>query len=300
MRNGFRVLVLIAALGLAAFWIISAPRPLTIGDLPESYSPDIKNGEAMYHIGGCHSCHQAPKDFSAAAVDLPVGGRALTTPIGVLYPPNLTPDMETGIGKMSDLAFVDAMQNGVGRDGSHLIPAFPYTSYAKMKTEAVLDIRAYLMSLPPVVNATPPHNVIALPLVRRGLGLWKIIGFTTKKISDDPAQDVSWNRGRYLVDGPGHCTECHTPRTALMTSDMTNYLGGGPHPDGQGKVPSLRDLVGRGKYKDAADLASALEFGEVMGYEHISSGGMAAVQTNISKLPQADIKAIANYLATLK
>jgi mono/diheme cytochrome c family protein len=300
LKRVIGVLALLAALGLVVFWVISAPSPLTADALPKGYSPDVANGEKLYHAGGCHSCHMAPKDFAAAAADLPVGGAPLKTPIGILYPPNLTPDPATGIGTMTDLQFVNAMQKGIGRGGEHLIPAFPYTSYTHMKVEDVLDIKAYLLSLPPVVNAAKPHEVLALPVVRRGLGAWKLIGFSDAKIVDDPKQSASWNRGRYLVDGPGHCNECHTPRTILMTSDWASYLGGGMHPDGDGKVPSLRDLVGRGKFKDAADLESGLEMGEAMGYEHFSSGGMGAVQTNISKLPKEDIQAIADYLVSVK
>jgi mono/diheme cytochrome c family protein len=292
--------VLLAALGLLLFWFISAPVPLTEAALPQGYQPDAKNGEKLYHIAGCHSCHLAPKDFATAAADLPVGGSPLKTPIGILYPPNLTPDEATGIGTMTDVQFVNAMQNGIGRDGNHLIPAFPYTSYAHMKVTDVLDIKAYLMGLQPVANIAKPHEVFALPLVRRGLGAWKQIGFSTAKNADDPTHDASWNRGRYLVDGPGHCNECHTPRTILMTSDWASYLGGGLHPDGDGKVPSLRNLIGRGKFKDASDLASGLEMGEAMGYEHMAAGGMGAVQTNISKLPPEDIKAIADYLVSVK
>jgi mono/diheme cytochrome c family protein len=114
------------------------------------------------------------------------------------------------------------------------------------------------------------------------------------------SQSPSWNRGAYLVNGPGHCNECHTPRNIFMLQDDGQRFSGGPHPGGEGKVPSLRDLFGRKKYKDADDLASAFAFGEVMGYQHIASGGMGEVQTNLSKLPEADIKAIADYIISLK
>jgi mono/diheme cytochrome c family protein len=164
----------------------------------------------------------------------------------------------------------------------------------------VLDIKAYLMSLPPLRHAAPTHDVLALPVVRFGLGGWKLLGLDETKTTIDSGQSESWNRGKYLVEGPGHCNECHTPRTFFMTSDRSQYLAGGPHPEGDGKVPSLRDLAGRGKYKDAADLASALQFGEMMGYSRLSSGGMGKVQVNMSKLPEADVKAIADYLMSLK
>jgi mono/diheme cytochrome c family protein len=222
------------------------------------------------------------------------------TPVGTLYPPNITSDPETGIGTWTDIEFVNAMQKGIGKNGAHLIPAFPYTSYAKMKTEDVLDLKAYLMSTAPIKNAVQQHDVLALPIMRFGLGGWKFLGFDAARHRDDTAQTPAWNRGKYLVDGAGHCAECHTPRTIFMTSDTSQYLAGGPHPEGDGKVPSLRDLVGRGKYKDVADLTAAFQFGEMMGYSRLSSGGMGKVQTNLSKLPEEDVKAIAEYLLSLK
>jgi mono/diheme cytochrome c family protein len=292
-------LTLAGALGLSAFWLVSAPRPLAEAAIPQ-HQADVANGERIYHAAGCHSCHLAPEGFAAAAADLPVGGKAFNTPIGTLYPPNLTPDPETGLGTWTDLQFVNAMQKGLGPNNEHLIPAFPYTSYAKMKIEDVLDLKAYLATLPPVVNPAKSHEVLALPLVRRGLGAWKLIGFDETKPRDDPSKSATWNKGQYLVLGPGHCNECHTPRNSFMASDDAHFLAGGPHPDGVGKVPNLRDLMGRGRYKDAADLASAFEFGEAMGYDKMASGGMGAVQRNLALLPAEDRQAIADYLVSLQ
>ena len=163
-----------------------------------------------------------------------------------------------------------------------------------------MDIKAYLATFPVTKNAAPANDVFALPIVRRGLGAWKYLGLDETKSVVDKAQSESWNRGKYLVDGPGHCNECHTPRTIFMASDTSKYLAGGPHPEGEGKVPSLINLVGREKYKDVKDLASALQFGELMGYSRLSSGGMGKVQTNMSKLPETDVLAIAEYLTSLK
>ena len=231
---------------------------------------------------------------------MPSGGFPLKTPVGTFYPRNLTPDKDTGIGAWSDIDFVNAVQRGISPGGYHYIPALPYTSYAAMKVEDVLDIRAYLASLTPV---TAPHREPDLPLaffIRRGLGLWKFIGLDTTQWTPDPAQSASWNRGSYLVNGPGHCQECHTPRTFTMARNTSLPFAGGPHPEGDGKVPSLRDLFGRGRYKDVKDLTSALQSGELLGYDKLSSGGMGSVQTNISKLPEADITAIAEYIGSLK
>ena len=282
-----------------AFWLLSAPRPLTAADLP-THTGDAKNGERLYHAAGCHSCHLPGPDAAGIDAALPAGGAPLKTPVGTFYPPNLTPDPETGLGNWTDLEFVNAMQRGIGKSGRHLIPAFPYTSYAHMKREDVIDIRAYLASLPLVKNATRPQDVPLQPVVRRGIGLWKLIGFDSAITQPDAGQTDSWNLGRSLVDGPGHCNECHTPRTVFMASDMSRYLAGGPHPEGDGKVPSLRGLIERGRYKDANDIKLALQNGELLGYDKLSSGGMGKVQTNMSKLPDADVAAIAEYLASLK
>jgi mono/diheme cytochrome c family protein len=277
---------------------VTKPRPLTADALPQ-HTADAKNGENLYHAAGCHSCHLPAKDSKLDQASV-AGGAPLHTPVGTLYPANITPDPETGIGLWSEVDFVNAMQKGIGRSGGHLIPAFPYTSYTRMRTEDVLDIFAYLKSLPATKNAVPAHDVLGLPIVRFGLGGWKFLGFDETKTAADSTQSEYWNRGKYLVDGPGHCSECHTPRTIFMTSNTSQYLAGGPHPEGIGKVPSLRGLIERGRYKDAKDIASALQFGEMLGYDKVSSGGMGKVQQNMAKLPEADVLAIGEYLASLK
>ena len=293
------VLALLTVLGLVAFWLLSAPRPLDLAALPQHVG-DAVNGERLFNAGGCLSCHKPGPDLKDVAASLPAGGAPFKTPIGIFYPPNLTPDPATGIGKWSQLDFVNAVQRGLTPSGTHLIPAFPYTSYAAMRTEDVLDIQAYLATLNPI---TSPKRDAAIPLafiVRRGIGLWKWLGLDTAPWQPDPTQSASWNRGSYLVNGPGHCGECHTPRNLFMMRDRAREFAGGPHPSGEGKVRSLRDLVGRKRYKDAADLASALRFGEILGYDKLSSGGMGDVQTNLSKLPAEDVTAIAEYLVSLK
>ena len=293
------VLALLAALGLVAFWLLSAPRPMTQAEIPE-HTPDAANGQVLYNAGGCLSCHKPAADATDADPDLPSGGFALKTPVGTFYPPNLTPDPATGIGNWSDQDFVNAVQRGISPDGRHYIPAFPYTSYAAMRTEDVLDIKAYLMSLKPVVSAPRAADLPAAFIVRRGIGLWKWIGLDTARWQPDPAQSESWNRSSYLVNGPSHCTECHTPRNIAMARDDARAFMGGPHPEGEGNVPSLRDLIGRGRYKDANDIASALQFGGMLGYDKVAAGGMGQVQRNMAKLPEPDIKAIGEYLASLR
>jgi mono/diheme cytochrome c family protein len=292
-------LALFAVLGLVVFWAVSMPWPLSQSDLPK-HTANIENGKLIYNVGGCISCHAPGPDVKDVAADVPAGGKPLATPIGILYPPNLTPETETGMGHWTDLDFVNAMQRGLSPSYQHLIPAFPYTSYAQMSTEDVLDLRAYLATLPKVKNHVKPHEVMFQAVVRRGLGAWKWIGFSSDKFKPDANQSASWNRGAYLVNGPGHCSECHTPRTVFMTSDLSQKFFGGPHPDGKGKVPSLRGLVERGKYKDLKDLVSAFQSGEELGYDKMSSGGMSEVRRNLAQLPEADLSAIAEYILSLK
>jgi mono/diheme cytochrome c family protein len=294
-------------LGLAAIGVFlwaSRPEVIEASALP-THDGDKVNGEVLFHAGGCISCHKAAAGVSEADAKLPSGGAPFATPIGTLYPPNITPDVETGIGAWTDAQFVNAVKHGVSPSGQHYIPAFPYTSYAHMSTTDVLDLKAYLMSLKPVKS--PRHEAdVPLPwLLRRGVGIWKRFALPSAGAADetfkpDTSQSADWNRGAYLVAGAGHCAECHTPRNALLISDATNPLAGGVHPNGKTKVPNLHNLIGRGLFKDAEDLASALKEGEQGGYDNMALGGMSEVTSNLAQLPDRDVKAIAEYLTSLK
>lgn len=288
---------MLIASGVAIGVFVSRPHPLLQAVIPQRVA-DLENGKHMFDAGGCISCH---KPVKGAKANLPSGGSPLPTPVGTFYPPNITSDKTTGIGNWSDLDFVNAMQRGISPDGRHYFPAFPYTSYAHMKVTDVLDLKAYLMSLAAVdTSANKKTNIFASLLLRRGMGLWKLLSLDTSAFVTDKTQSASWNRGAYLVAGAGHCNECHTPRNLIMGLDFSRRLAGGLHPEGKGKVPSLRGLKARKRFSDIDDLNSALRFGEIMGYEDMSSGGMGDVQSNMSKLPDADTKAIAEYLLSLK
>ena len=298
-RRNLAALALIVVSGLLVLGVATRTHPLSATDIP-AHIANLENGKNLYNAGGCISCHAPGPGLTGVSTDVPAGGKPFKTPIGILYPPNLTPDPETGLGNWTETDFVNAMQKGISPAGEHLIPAFPYTSYAHMKITDVLDIKAYLGTLAPVKNAATPHDIPLAMVVRRGLGLWKYIGFDETPWTADTTKSESWNRGSYLVNGPGHCNECHTPRTIFMASDNSRKFMGGPHPEGKGTVPSIRSLIERGRYKDVADLVLAFQNGEELGYSHMSSGGMGDVQSNIAKLPEADVKAIAEYVTSLK
>jgi mono/diheme cytochrome c family protein len=290
--------VLLAALAAASLWILSRPRPLDGTALP-AHTPDLANGEALFHAGSCGSCHKAADGAPGADEGLPTGSAAFPTPVGTFYPGNLTPDAETGIGRWSEVEFVNAITRGLSPDGTHYFPAFPYPSFRLMSFEDVLDLHAYLVSLPAVRSPHREPDVPLTALARRGVGLWKRLAFGGRRFEADPARSDSWNRGAYLTNGPGHCGECHTPRDWLMIADEARHLDGGPHPGGEGSVPSLRRLVERGRYKGVADLTLALRFGETFGYDKLSSEGMAEIQMNLARLPESDVQAIAEYLLSL-
>lgn len=285
--------------GAAAFLILTRPSPLPAGAIP-AHRPDVANGRTLFYAGSCLFCHKAPPGTPTAAARLPVGGAPFKTPVGTFYPGNLTPDAETGIGRWSERDFVNAMMRGLSPGGRHYFPAFPYPSYARMRIVEVLDLRAYLMGLPAVRSPGREPGIPMLAVARRGVGLWKRLGLREAPMAPDPTRGTSWNRGAYLVGAPGHCGECHTPRNWLMVPDRGRFLAGGRHPAGEGTVPNLRGLVRRGRYKDAADLALALQYGESFGYDKLSSGGMGAIQTNLAELPEKDLQAIAEYLVSLQ
>jgi mono/diheme cytochrome c family protein len=291
--------VALVGVGAAVFLALTRPRPLDDTVLPD-HTPDPARGEVLFHAGSCGSCHEAADGAPGAEEGLPVGSAALATPIGTFYPGNLTPDPETGLGSWSALEFVNAMTRGLSPEGRHYFPAFPYPSFALMPIEDVLDLRAYLMALPAVSSPQREPGVPMIAVARRGVGLWNWLALEEGPFERDPDRSDSWNRGAYLVNGPGHCGVCHTPRNWMMIPDESRRLAGGPHPAEEGDVPSLRGLVARGRYKDVEDLTLALQWGETFGYDKLSSGGMADVQMNLAKLPASDVRAIAEYLLSLK
>jgi mono/diheme cytochrome c family protein len=221
--------------------------------------------------------------------------------VGTFWPGNLTRDPETGLGSWTPEQFVDAMTRGVSPDPTHYFPAFPYTSYRNMRVEDVLDLWAYLRALEPVRSPGRDPDLPMLGPARRAVGLWKRLALGGAGFRPDPARSEAWNRGAYLVNGPGHCGECHTPRNVLMIPDQSRAFAGGPHPRGdEGMVPSLRDLQRRGRYSSVSDLVLALQWGETLGYDKLSSGGMADVQMNLAMLPEDDLRAVAEYLLSLE
>ncbi|MEO8666888.1 MAG: cytochrome c [Bauldia sp.] len=244
IRKLIGLIVVLAVIGAVIGWVLTAPKTLAATDLPD-HTPDLANGAFMFHAGGCDSCHS---DRAAKGDDrLKLGGGlVLDTPVGKFHVPNISPDPENGIGKWSTLDFVNAMKMGVAPDGSHLYPAFPYYSYQRMKIEDIIDLKAFLDTLPPVAQAVPAHELLFPFSIRRGTGAWKLLYIDGKTFQPDPAATEEVNLGAYLVRAPGHCGECHSPRNIAKAIDESRAYGGGPDPDGKGWIPNITPDVKTG------------------------------------------------------
>ena len=164
----------------------------------------VTRGKYLAHAAGCVTCHTEDKE---GAVPL-AGGRALESPFGTFFTPNITPDIESGIGVWSDDDFVTALWDGLNPEGEHYFPAFPFPSYTGVSSVDALAMKAYLFSLEPVVKLNPEHDLPFYMSSRAAAaGGWKISYFDAGRFEQDPGQSEQWNRGAYLVRHLGHCGE---------------------------------------------------------------------------------------------
>lgn len=289
MRKAFSRLALLAAAGVAAAWMLSAPHPLP-DDALAGLTPDAAHGAQVFWAAGCASCHAASGAKGNDKLKLG-GGQRFISDFGTFIAPNISPDPQNGIGGWRALDLANAMQRGLSPDGAHLYPAFPYTAYANASAQDVVDLRAFLQTLPPVTTPSAPHEVGFPFNIRRGLGLWKRL-FADKGFVLTGDLTPAQTRGRYLVEALGHCGECHTPRNALGGLQRGKWLSGAPNPDGKGRVPNITP----GKLKwDEADIAYYLETGFTPEFDSVG-GHMVSVVDNLGHLPASDRAAIAAYL----
>jgi len=293
----------LALAGAAAFWLLTEPRRLDAGAVAALDAPgDAARGEEVFWAAGCAACHAPPGATGEARLVLS-GGQRFQTPFGTFVAPNISQHPAAGIGAWSARDLADAMMRGVSPDGRHYYPAFPYTSYARMRVEDVADLYAFMKTLPAVDGDAGWHE-LGFPFnIRRGLGLWKLVYLDPAPVValDNPSQQVA--RGQYLVEGPGHCGECHTPRDMLGGLDRSRWLAGavameGQGTDRQGTVANL--TAGEGGIGDwsEGDIATLLETGFTPDFDSVG-GAMAAVVRNMAELPAADREAIAAYLKAI-
>jgi len=252
---------------------------------------DAKRGEYVSKAAGCLGCHtEERKDAVPYA-----GGRALKTPFGTFYGPNITPHKEAGIGAWSEADFVRAMREGRRPDGANLFPAFPYPSFTRMSDGDLKDLWAYLRSLP--ANAVPsrPHELGFFYRWRFLVGIWKWFFFTPGPLVPDAAKSAVLNRGAYLVQALGHCGECHTPRNFLGAPKQSRLLAGAKL--GETAVPNITPTrlkkLGDGELKDILRTATTSD-GDVLA-ESMSE----VVRNTTSQLTEQDLDAMIAYLRSL-
>jgi len=221
------------------------------------------------------------------------GGHRFTTPFGTFRAPNVSMHPTEGIGAWSLQDFARAVLLGVSPDGQHYYPAFPYASYVHMRPQDIADLWAFWQTLPAVDTPSQPHEVGFPFTIRRGLGLWKLLNVTPDFVLPD-SDDPQLMRGRYLVEGLGHCTECHTPRNVIGGLDRGAWLAGAPNPSGRGRIPALPP-----QGWSALDITAYLQSGFTPEFD-VVGGSMADVIANLSRIPAADRDAIAAYLLAVR
>jgi mono/diheme cytochrome c family protein len=286
------VIAVVAVLaGVAGIWFLTIPQTVPASALGP-HTPDLANGRTMFLAGGCSSCHAVPKQEPTRLS----GGLGLISPFGTFYVPNISSDPKDGIGAWSEAQFVTAMTKGTSPAGEHLFPAFPYTSYQRMKLDDLRDLFGYLKMLPAVSGKVRDHAVPFPFNIRRLVGLWKLLFLDCETFKPDPAMSAQWNRGAYLVNGPGHCAECHSPRNALGAVIADKRFTGGPSPDGQGGVPNITQT--KLKTWSVDDIAFTLEDGMTPDADRVG-GSMVEVVRNTSQLSKDDRLAIAEYVKSL-
>ncbi len=281
-------------LGTAALSAACAATPTGPGDpLTHDHQAfdEIERGRYLATAADCTACHTQTggKPFA--------GGRKLPTPFGLLIAPNITPDYETGIGRWSDDDFVSALQRGIGPDGMHLYPAMPYPYYTRMSRKDILAIRAYLNTLDPVRNEVN-SNQLPFPFrIRASMFGWNTLFFSPGEFHPDPAKSETWNRGAYLVEGPGHCGACHTPKNFLGADKTSRPLEGGVLTGWYSPDLTGDQRVGVGAWS-VDDIATYLKTGH---NRHAAATGPMAevIADSTSKLRDDDLKAIAAYLKEL-
>jgi mono/diheme cytochrome c family protein len=256
----------------------------------------VKRGEYLFNAGGCFGCHTDTKNKGASLA----GGRALNTPFGTFYGPNITPDMQYGLGRWTEADFIRAVRHGERPDGANLFPVFPYTSFTKISDADLKDLWAYLRTVTPVAQPNREHNVSFPFSVRAGLTVWKWINFTPGLFQPDSARSADVNRGAYLVQALAHCGECHTPRNIMGGVKTSMVFAGTPDgPEGE-RVPNITPHPdsGIGKWS-AGDLTDLLKQGMTPDGDFVGGAMGEVVRETTGKLSDGDVRAVIAYLKTL-
>ena len=273
-------------------WLVLCSAFAPFPALAEPAPPEVvAHGKSLVEASDCATCHTADPQRPFA------GGKRIDTPFGAIYSPNLTPDRETGIGDWSDADFVRALRFGVAPDSSRYYPAFPYPYFTKFTRGDILAIRAYLSTLTPFRNEEPPP-ALRFPLnFRVVMRVWNYFFFKPGILEPDQQKDIDWNRGRYLVEGAGHCGACYTPKNMFGADRRGQTFAGGRV--GDWFAPRLDGAARSGlKSWSVDDIVEYLQSGR--NARSHADGLMAEVVVNsTSKISDGDARAIAVYLKSL-
>ncbi len=286
------LVVLIATVG-GLYWLGTRDDTSTGPAATADAGTLVERGRYLAQAGNCMACHTSRGGKALA------GGTPIPTPFGTVYGPNITPDEKTGIGTWTADDFWQALHNGKSKDGTLLYPAFPYTEYTRITRADADALYAYLRSVPPVSQPNRPPDM-AFPYDQRALlAAWRALYFKPGVQEADAGQSVQWNRGRYLVEGLGHCAACHTPRNSLGATRSSEAFTGGIIPVLDWYAPPLTNdrQTGMGRWT-AADIAALLKTG--ISAHSSASGPMAEVVLGSTQhLTDDDALAIGVYIKSL-
>jgi mono/diheme cytochrome c family protein len=257
----------------------------------------VERGEYVFRASGGCSCHT---DWANKGAFM-AGGRPIKTPFGTVYGTNITPAMKTGIGGWSDADFIRAMRQGIAPDGTHYFPVFPYTSFTRMSDRDLMDLKAYLFSLPAVEQENIPPDLAAPFGWRPLLGVWKWLYLQPGALGPEPGREAQWNRGAYLAMAPGHCAECHTPRDLMggLNAEMA-YAGSAQGPEGE-RAPNITPdrETGIGEWS-TADLVWYLQTGFKPDGDDAQGLMAELIENGYRYLSKSDLQALAAYLRSLE
>jgi mono/diheme cytochrome c family protein len=254
----------------------------------------LERGKYLLHAGGCIACHTDKATLKAKGPILG-GGRALKTPFGTFYGPNISPHPVLGIGRWTEAQFRRALRHGRAPSGYNYFPAFPYTSFTHMTDGDISALWAYLRTFKPVDRASRPHDIRFPYNIRFLVTFWKWLNFRRGAYRPDPAKSKTWNRGAYLVAALGHCGECHTPRGSL--GGLKQRLAFSGAPDLAPNITPDKD-TGIGRWS-AEDIVTALKLGMLPNGDFVGHEMTEVIEYGTSQLNDGDLKAIAAYLQSL-
>jgi mono/diheme cytochrome c family protein len=278
----------VSAIAVLAFCLLFWFRPVESEEIKYSeWKANPERGKYLFRAAGCNSCHMGKNKKEPYKLG---GGEEFKTPFGIFFAPNISMSKKHGIGNWTFSGFHKSLKSGKNPNGEHYYPAFPFTSYSKLRDEDIADLWAFWKTLPSVEIPSKPHDLKFPFNFRITLGIWKTFFWKKDYVGDASA------RSTYLVEALGHCAECHTSRDRFGSLQRSQWMRGGKDPSGKGSIPSIhpKDLKWSKK-----DIIEYLSTGLTPDFD-VAGGKMVSVIENISKLTPQDRALIADYLVNLK